>query len=1058
MDKMKRTFVILFLILNSLNLFSQKEANIWHFGNGFSLNFNSGQAVQESGSAMLTIEGSTSYCDSAGNLLFYSNGGGRLPSSGQSTGRIWNRNNEVMYDMQGLEGGGFSAAQSSVIVPAPGETKMYYLFTMEETEFNIDTVLASEPNGRGFRYFKIDMTLNGGLGGVVEADVPVYDNSSEGLCAIRHVNETDYWILMNYDTTGIGVYRLTQEGLSLSAVYPYPNPAGIIKATPNRLDLFPCCNRVRTYAGLFDFDISTGVLSNQTDLSIIGETAFEFSPNGQYLYSASIDFASSIPQIVRYDLVEAYVSGVSVESTKEVIDSNADVAYYMQLAPDGKIYFTQFNPATLTTSLGTIDCVNDVNPSVTLNAFSFGSGLDDVFFTLPNYPSWLFYNPYDDFIEFGPDTIYLCPGDSFLLDAGVGDYWEWGGDCFSGPQNTWPTNSSRYFTITQPGTYVACVNGPCSSGFGAGGCQSSDQITVLPCALLEDPCVGFDLGDTLTVCGTDTVQLQADLSSFVNVTGLQWTGGAGTFIPSNTIAAPRYVPTAAERTQGFVNLSLQVNATSSAAGQGGKLIAYDHLSEDLIFYISPLDGSIDTIQDNAGDDWIAAGFESSTSTFYGISAFLGLGSINIQSGVETPITFGYQENIFAGEFDNTNGIFYAVGVLPSPVGDPANQQLYSVNTNTGALTVIGNLNLFTTSSLYYGIGDGINGLAFDPQANVLYGISYNGNLYRINVSDASTSLMGPSQSDCRGLAYDASTQKLWAIDSDATLYEIDKNTGSILSTVPCQENFDFITSLTYAPPANDVQEFTCTDNVYVLLSPDNFLNLGNDTLLCNTPQFSLSQPGLSNYLWQDGSVGASFNAASSGLYALQASSLAGCVDTDTINIQFVNSSITATATSSSILLGDTVQLSATGGQNYTWSPDEGLSCGSCDSPFASPSETTTYIVTSIDSFGCRVSDTLIVEVDIRCNEVVVPTIFSPNGTGPQANETYCIFSDCVEQFKLLIFNRWGEKIFESEDISQCWDGTYKGSEAATGPYAFNLYIKKADETIVSKSGTITLVR
>jgi gliding motility-associated-like protein len=64
----------------------------------------------------------------------------------------------------------------------------------------------------------------------------------------------------------------------------------------------------------------------------------------------------------------------------------------------------------------------------------------------------------------------------------------------------------------------------------------------------------------------------------------------------------------------------------------------------------------------------------------------------------------------------------------------------------------------------------------------------------------------------------------------------------------------------------------------------------------------------------------------------------------------------------------------------------------------------------------------------------------------------------VEQFKLSIFNRWGEKIFESEDISKCWDGTYKGSEASSGSYAFNLYIKKADETIVSKSGTITLVR
>ncbi len=585
-------------------------------------------------------------------------------------------------------------------------------------------------------------------------------------------------------------------------------------------------------------------------------------------------------------------------------------------------------------------------------------------------------------------------------------------------------------------------------------------IHLLPgdCITLEEPCASFDLGDTLTVCGTDTVQLQADLSSFPIVTGLSWTGGSGTFIPSNTIAAPRYVPTAAERAQGFVNLSLQVDGTNSSAGQGGKLIAYDHLSEDLIFYISPLDGSIDTIQDNAGDDWIATGFESATSTFYGISAFLGLGSIDIQSGVETPITFGYQENIFAGEFDNTNGIFYAVGVLPSPLGDPANQQLYSVNTSTGALTVIGNLNLFTNSVLYYGDGDGINGLAYDPQDNVLYGISYNGNLYRINVSNATTTLIGPTQSDCRGLAFDASTQKLWAISSNATLYEIDKNTGSTLSTVPCQEEFGFITSLTYAPPAIEIQEFTCTDSLHVVLSSNNFLNLGNDTLLCNTPEFTLSQPGLTNYLWQDGSEDAIFTPTTTGLFTLQASNLDGCVDTDTISIQFVNASVTVTASPSSILLGDTVQLIATGGESYSWNPEDELSCLSCASPFATPSETTTYIVTAIDSFGCLITDTIRIEVDILCKEPFIPTIFSPNGKGNQVNETFCIFSDCVEQFKLLIHNRWGEEIFESEDISQCWDGTFKGSEAATGTYAYNLFIRQIDGSQINKTGTITLVR
>jgi gliding motility-associated-like protein len=895
------------------------------------------------------------------------------------------------------------------------------------------------------------MTLNGGLGGVAEADVPVYDYSSEGLCAIRHVNETDYWILMNYDTTGIGVYSLTQSGLSLSAVYPYPNPGGIIKATPNRLDLLPCCNRVRTYAGLFDFDISTGVLSNQTDLSIIGETAFEFSPNGQYLYSAFSDFANNNQQIVRYDLVEAFVNGVSVQSTQEVVESNVGVAYYMQLAPDGKIYFTQFIPSTLTTSLGTIDCANDDNPSVTLNAFSFGSGLDDVFYTLPNFPSWLFYNPYDDFIEFGPDTIYLCPGDSFLLDAGVGDYWEWGGDCFSGPQNTWPTNSSRYFTITQPGTYVACVNGPCSSGFGAGGCQSSDQITVLPCILVEDPCIGFDLGDTLTVCGNDTVQLQADLSSFANVTGLQWTGGAGTFIPSDTVASPRYAPTAAERAQGFVNLSLQVNATNSTEGQGGRLIAYDHSGDDLIFYISPIDGSIDTIQSNTGKDWTAMGYQAQENLLHGMANIVqtpALSNINIETGSVADVTTYANRTFYAGEYDNQNGVFYVIG-MPAG-GANVDQILYRVNTQTGVLDSIGNLNLIASDGFLNASGQGINGLAYDPELNFLFGITDSGTLLRIDVNDGSTNSIGPTVEGCRGLAYDASSQKLWAITASATLIEIDKNTGSQISTVLCQEQFGFVTTLTYAPEANDFQEFTCSDNVYVVLSSDEFLDLGNDTLLCNTPEFTLSQPGLSNYLWQDGSEDAVFSAETTGLYTLQASNEAGCVDTDTISIQFVNVSTTVTATSNGTLLCDTVQLQAFGANTYSWSPSSGLNCDTCSNPLAFPSVNTTYIVTGLDTNGCFNAAEVIVNALGPCGDIVIPNVFSPNGDN--INDLFVIKN--LEAFKnvsLIIFNRWGRLIYQSDDYQNTWDG----GNATDGTYFYVLFIPTA--SVKDYKGTITIM-
>jgi gliding motility-associated-like protein len=74
------------------------------------------------------------------------------------------------------------------------------------------------------------------------------------------------------------------------------------------------------------------------------------------------------------------------------------------------------------------------------------------------------------------------------------------------------------------------------------------------------------------------------------------------------------------------------------------------------------------------------------------------------------------------------------------------------------------------------------------------------------------------------------------------------------------------------------------------------------------------------------------------------------------------------------------------------------------------------------------------------------------------NESYCVYSDCVDLFKLIIYNRWGEKLYETSEITECWDGKFKGIEAATGVYAYNLYLKQLDGVIVNKTGTITLLR
>lgn len=264
MIQIRQATLLLIILFLTSSLYAQKQANVWHFGDGNSIDFSSGEPVEVSGSANASYEGSASYCDSLGNILFYSNGGG-YPNIANS-GNIWNAANQSIYDMQGVEGGGYSAMQSSVFIEAPGETGKYYLFTMEEQEYVLDitdSTNIAQPLGRGLSYFKIDQSLNSGAGGVTETE-SVYSPSYEGLCAVKHANGDDYWILIHQDTSGIGIYSVTSSGVQLSSVFNIPEGTFYnIKASPDGSKLFVFLSDFTNSNGmLLQFDPATGVISN----------------------------------------------------------------------------------------------------------------------------------------------------------------------------------------------------------------------------------------------------------------------------------------------------------------------------------------------------------------------------------------------------------------------------------------------------------------------------------------------------------------------------------------------------------------------------------------------------------------------------------------------------------------------------------------------------------------------------------------------------------------------------------------------------------------------------
>lgn len=196
-----------------------------------------------------------------------------------------------------------------------------------------------------------------------------------------------------------------------------------------------------------------------------------------------------------------------------------------------------------------------------------------------------------------------------------------------------------------------------------------------------------------------------------------------------------------------------------------------------------------------------------------------------------------------------------------------------------------------------------------------------------------------------------------------------------------------------------------------------------------------------------------------GNYSLTVTDADGCSITENYLVQSTGGiPVDASPESTTIFSGESVQLFATGASSYEWTPTTGLDCSNCANPLASPTITTTYIVIGTDPNGCTGSDTLTIFVEETCGDLYVPTIFSPNGTGPTANETLCIYGNCITELNYAVYNRWGELVFQTNSTDICWDGEFKGKPAMSGVYAYKLYVLLNNGEVIENSGNVTLVR
>ncbi len=145
--------------------------------------------------------------------------------------------------------------------------------------------------------------------------------------------------------------------------------------------------------------------------------------------------------------------------------------------------------------------------------------------------------------------------------------------------------------------------------------------------------------------------------------------------------------------------------------------------------------------------------------------------------------------------------------------------------------------------------------------------------------------------------------------------------------------------------------------------------------------------------------------------------------------------------------------------NYLWQPSDLMETPNAPQTFTSIQSDTIYRLSIFDdSTGCIYRGSLRVDVyDDLCREpnIFVPSAFTPNGD--LNNDILYVRGELIESSTFQIFNRWGELIFESNDLAIGWDGTYKGEKVSAGVYVYQLkakcwsgeeYLAKGDVTVI----------
>lgn len=229
------------------------------------------------------------------------------------------------------------------------------------------------------------------------------------------------------------------------------------------------------------------------------------------------------------------------------------------------------------------------------------------------------------------------------------------------------------------------------------------------------------------------------------------------------------------------------------------------------------------------------------------------------------------------------------------------------------------------------------------------------------------------------------------------------------------------------------------------------LDLGANRNLCQGAEVILNVGQFNKYLWQDGTIQPTLTVNQTGNYWVKITDDKNCSGTDSISfLQYDTLPKNFLPKDFKLCPREEIAIKVPGYAKYLWS-----NASTMDKILIRAAGT--YSLSVTNNKGCVGTDTILVQALTFCVPIRFPNVFSPDNNG--VNDVFKpLISESAAKYFLIVYNRYGQKIFETENERSGWDGTFMGAPQPTGTYIFLSHFKARDGRNYNNQGSFLLIR